>query len=201
MKKIILSALAIFTIGFVNAQKVAFGLKGGLNIANENFKGTGAPSTSALIGVNVGAFVEFEVADKLSLQPEVLYSTQGTNLNYKENGTTLNSFKLDYIIIPVMLKYHAAEKFTLEFGPQVGFLTSAMVNGTASGVTVDVDAKQFYKSTDFGLNVGAGFDITKKVAIGARYNFGLANIGSSSFVNNGDTIKNSVFSINLSVKL
>jgi hypothetical protein len=51
MKKIIFTAIAIFTIGFANAQKAEFGVKAGLNIANQNFKGEGAPSTSSLTGI------------------------------------------------------------------------------------------------------------------------------------------------------
>jgi hypothetical protein len=203
MKKIILSAIVLFTVGFANAQKVEYGLKGGLNIANQNFVGTGAPSTNTLTGVNVGAFVEIKILDKISIQPELLYSTQGTKLNLYDSSSnvTINSFKLNYINIPVMLKYYAADKFCLEFGPQIGFRTSAKVSGTSSGSTVDVDAKQLFKSTDFGINFGAGFDITKKLAIGLRYNLGLSNIGSSDFASNGDKITNSVFSIDLGFKL
>jgi len=88
----------------------------------------------------------------------------------------------------------------LEFGPQVGILTSAKVNGTSSGSTVDVDAKQFYKSSDFGINFGAGYEITEKISIGIRYNLGLSNIGSKSFVGDGDKITNSVISIGLASK-
>ncbi len=202
MKKVLLSAVAILTIGFTYAQKAQFGIKGGLNIANENFVGNGAPSTNSFTGVNVGAFVEIKISDKIAIQPELLYSTQGTKLNWFDSasGVTINSFKLNYINIPVMLKYYAVNKFSLEVGPQIGFLTSAIVNGTSGVTTVDVDAKKFYNSTDFGINFGASYDFTKKVSTGIRYNLGLSNIGSNQFVSNGDKITNSVFSINLGYK-
>lgn len=197
MKKFILLAIVLFTIGFANAQKAEFGLKGGLNIANEKFIGSGAPSTSTLIGVNLGGFVEIKVSEKFAIQPELLYSTQGTKLNWETNGTTINSFKLAYINIPVMAKFYASKKFSLEAGPQIGFLTSAKVNGTSGGTTVDVDAKKFYKSTDFGINFGASYEITKKLSIGLRYNLGLSNVGSKEFVGDGDKITNSVFQFSL----
>ncbi|NDP27781.1 MAG: PorT family protein [Flavobacterium sp.] len=200
MKKIILSVVLVLVFGFANAQKAQFGIKGGLNVANQNFVGAGAPSTSTLVGVNVGLFVDIKVADKLVIQPELLYSMQGTKLNWLNDGATINSFKLAYINIPVMAKYYAAKNFSIEFGPQIGFLTSAKVNGTANGQTVDVDAKQFYNSTDFGINFGAGYDFTKKVSIGMRYNLGLSNVGSDDFVSNGDKITNSVFSISMGYK-
>jgi hypothetical protein len=99
-----------------------------------------------------------------------------------------------------MAKYYATEKFSLEAGPQIGFLTSAKVNGTSGGTTVDVDAKRFFNSTDFGINFGAGYDFTKKISAGIRYNLGLSNIGSNEFVSDGDKITNSVFSISVGYK-
>ena len=200
MKKIILSSLLVLVFGFVNAQKAEFGIKGGLNVATQNFVGDGAPSTSSLVGVNIGFFVDIKVADKFVIQPELLYSMQGTKLNWLSDGVTINSFKLAYINIPVMAKYYAAKNFSLEMGPQIGFLTSAKVNGTANGQTVDVDAKKFYNSTDFGINFGAGYDFTKKISAGIRYNLGLSNVGSNEFVSDGDKITNSVFSVSLGYK-
>ena len=201
MKKIILSTLFVLAFGFTYAQKAEFGMKGGLNVANQNFDGDGAPSTSSLIGFHIGGFVDVKISDKFSIQPELLYSTQGTELNWLNDGVTINSFKLAYINIPVMAKYYASEKFSLEAGPQIGFLTSAKVNGTSGGTTVDVDAKRFFNSTDFGINFGAGYDFTKKISAGIRYNLGLFNIGSNEFVSDGDKITNSVFSISVGYKL
>jgi hypothetical protein len=200
MKKIILSTVLVLAFGFTYAQKAQFGIKGGLNIANQNFVGTGAPSTSALMGVNLGFFVGIKVDDKFVIQPEILYSMQGTKLNWLSDGVTINSFKLAYINIPVMAKYYATKNFSLEAGPQIGFLTSAKVNGTSNGTTVDVDAKNFYNSTDFGINFGVGYDFTKKISAGIRYNLGLSNVGSNEFVSDGDKITNSVFSIDFGYK-
>ena len=38
------------------------------------------------------------------------------------------------------------------------------------------DIKDFYKSTDFALNLGAGYDVTENINVGLRYSFGLSNI-------------------------
>ena len=200
MKKIILSVAAVFAFGFANAQDVKYGVKGGLNLSTLNFDGDGAPSSNTLASINIGGFVEVKISDKFSIQPELVYSKQGNKMNFESEGARLNSFKLDYINIPVMAKYYVAQDFSIEMGPQIGFLTSAKVNGTSSGTTVEVDAKQFFKSVDFGVNLGASYDLTKKVSLGVRYNLGLANIGSDEFVSDGEKISNSVFSINLGYK-
>ena len=92
-----------------------------------------------------------------------------------------------------MAKYYVAPKFSLELGPQIGFLTSA--KGEAMGVSVDIE--DFFKSTDFGLNFGAGYDFTDKFSASVRYNLGLSNIAEDS---GGESVQNSVFSISLGYK-
>lgn len=205
MKKIILTAVAVFAFGFANAQKAQFGIKGGLNIANQNFSGEEAPSPSSLIEINVGGFVEIKISEKFAIQPELLYSTQGSSFDLDlelDEGffETSNKFKLSYINIPVMFKYYADKKLSLEAGPQIGFLTSSNLVVKTLGQTLTQDSKALFKSIDFGLNIGAGYDLTKKLSASLRYNFGLANIAETE---NGDNTKiiNSVFSISLGYKL
>ena len=53
MKKIILSSLFVLAVSFTYSQKAEFGIKGGLNIANQNYSGDGAPSPSSIIGLLV----------------------------------------------------------------------------------------------------------------------------------------------------
>ena len=204
MKKIILTAMAVFAFSFANAQKADFGIKGGLNIANQSFDGDGAPSTSSLIGFHIGGFVEIKIADKFTIQPELLYSTQGSKFNLVVNseGTnfdTENTFKLAYINIPVMFKYYVAEKFSLEAGPQIGFLVDSKLEVNVIGQSVSQDAKDLFESVDFGLNLGAGYDITKNISAGLRYNFGLSNVATTESGEDTD-IKNGVFSLSVGYK-
>jgi opacity protein-like surface antigen len=204
MKKIILTAVAVLVFGFVNAQKAEFGIKGGLNVANQSYSGEVSPSPSSIIGFHIGGFVEVKVSDKFSIQPELLYSTQGSEFDMTVNNNgiyydTKNTFKLAYINIPVMFKYYAAEKFSLQAGPQIGFLTSSKMETEVIGQSVTQDVKDLFETVDFGLNIGAGYDFTKKVSAGIRYNFGLANVAKIDDGSN-DKIKNNVFSVSLGYK-
>lgn len=205
MKKIILTAIAVCTFGFVNAQKAHFGLKGGLNIANQSYSGEDAPSPSSIIGFQVGGFVDIKITDKFSFQPELLYSTQGSkfdlllDLNGMEYKTE-NTFKIAYVNIPLMFKFYATNKFILEAGPQIGFLTSSKIKVNVERQSVTQDLDNVFKSVDFGLNFGAGYDFTKNVSGGIRYNVGLSNVADAAEGSN-DKIKNGVFSILMSYKL
>ena len=160
MKKIILTVIAVLGFAFANAQKVEFGAKAGLNLAN--LIGD-VQNNSTRVGFLVGTFAEIKVAQKFSIQPELLYSTQG--LKY-DGGKLL----LDYLNVPVLVKYYVESKFSLEAGPQIGFLLSAKDKFDGKSVSREVDTKDEYEKIDFGLNFGLGYNLTEKLSIGARYN-------------------------------
>lgn len=187
MKKIILTVAAVFAFGFANAQDVKFGVKGGLNVAN--FSGD-VDGNSALVGFHVGGFAEIKISEKFAVQPELLFSTQGAKFN--EAGTDVN-FNLSYLNIPVMAKYYVADKFSLEAGPQIGFLT----NAKAKAGSEKVDIKDDFESIDFGVNFGAGYDFTENLSAGLRYNLGLSNIAKDS---GNDKVHNNVFSLSVGYK-
>lgn len=193
MKKIVLSAFAILTIGLVHAQDLRFGVKAGLNLATLSGGATNEDATMK-VGFHAGGLMEVKFTDKLALQPELLFSLQGTKIDgrvdygggeYDEYSDKLN---LGYINIPVMLKFYPTKSFFLEAGPQVGFLVTGKRNRDFTEVYDDgnsivttktsseTDVKDLYKSIDFGFNVGLGYDFTENVFINARYNIGLSNI-------------------------
>jgi hypothetical protein len=183
MKKIIFTVVAVFTLGFVSAQEkedMSFGVKGGLNLATV----TNTAGSKTLAGFHVGFFGTFMLDDSFALQPEVLYSMQGAKF---DDG----DLKLDYIAVPVMLKYYVADAFSLELGPQVGFLVAAKEDG--------VDIKNDVKSIDFGINFGASYDITENFMLGARYNLGITRWQDQLFPGEAES-KNSVFMISLGYK-
>jgi hypothetical protein len=176
-----------------NAQ-FKFGVKAGANFSNVN--GSDVSGTNTLVGFNGGVFVDLPLAEHLSLQPELVYSGQGFKATETINTTNYTgTFTENYINIPVLLKYRFPMGLFIETGPQVGFLMSAKAK--ISGVSAD--NKSAYKSTDFDWAVGAGFHIpTTRLAVDARYNFGLANIAAdNSGGSSSGSVKNGVFQLGL----
>lgn len=201
MKKIILTAVAVFGFAFANAQEVKFGVKAGLNISN--FSGD-VEDNKSRIGFQLGGFAEIKISDKFSIQPELLYSAQGANSKEVDNAndyTFEEKINNSYLNIPVMAKFYVTPKFNVEVGPQIGFLLSSKTKFEESlaGVSVSAkeDTKDVFESTDFGLNFGLGYDLTEKLSIGGRYNLGLSNIVKDA----GDfKVQNSVFTFSLGYK-
>ncbi|WPR70047.1 porin family protein [Flavobacterium sp. NG2] len=197
MKKSILTVAAIIAFGFANAQETKFGVKAGLNIANQKFEADGfSVSPNSIIGVQVGGFAEINVAGKFAIQPEVLFSTEGSKLKF--DGDEIQ-FNLSYINIPVMAKFYAAEKFSIHAGPQLGFLVSAKGKYKEAGMgEVKEDIKDAYKSVNFGLNFGAGYEFTDNLLVDIRYNVGLSDVAETN--DEGVKTTGSVFSIALGYK-
>ena len=201
MKKITLSIVAVLAFGFANAQEVKFGAKAGLNVSTL----TGdVNDASSRVGFHVGGFAEIKLSDKFSVQPELLYSAQGAKFETSGAGfSEEDKFNLAYLNVPVMAKYYVAEKFSLEAGPQIGFLLSAKndfsYSDSGESESGKVDIKDGFKSIDFGVNFGAGYDFTENLSVGVRYNLGLSNIAEK--VEGSDAkVKNSVFSLSVGYK-
>ncbi|KQO33072.1 hypothetical protein ASF10_19380 [Flavobacterium sp. Leaf82] len=191
MKKIILSAIAVMAFGFTNAQSTRFGVKGGLNLST--VVGGDVEDTKSLVGFHVGGFAEIKVVEKFFIQPELLYSAQGTKFDgpFGEDFDT----KLNYLNIPVLAKYYIVEKFSVEAGPQLGILLSAKADGE--------DIKDYTRSVDFGFNVGAGYNFTDNLSIGLRYTIGLSPISDKDIDNEDDyydSAKNSNLALSLAYK-
>ncbi|MFH6993670.1 porin family protein [Flavobacterium sp. FlaQc-48] len=191
MKRIILAAIAVMAFGFTNAQETRFGVKGGLNLTS--FAGGNYYDAKSLVGFQVGGFAEIKIIERLAIQPEVLFSTQGAKFDGGVDGDF--DSKLNYINVPVLAKFYITKQFTVEAGPQIGFLVSAKRDGN--------DAKDAYKSIDTGFNFGVGYNFTENVAVGLRYTVGLANIGDyeiDDFDQYYDSPKNSVLALTLAYK-
>jgi hypothetical protein len=162
MKKILLvTVIAVLGLTNVNAQEIQFGAKGGLNFASISGDNTG--DVDPVTAFNFGLVAEIPISEKFSFQPELMYSGQG----YSFNDDTI---ALNYLNIPLMGKYYLTKGFSLEAGPQIGFLLSAKNDKT--------DVKDSFNTVDFGVNFGLGYKLDNGLNFGARYNLGLSDINN-----------------------
>lgn len=210
MKKLLLvSGIALFT--GINAQ-TTFGAKAGLNVSTLSGQG----DTKSKVGFLAGGLAEIKFNGKMAFQPELLLATGGGEMNESRTTTfagisfTQNykqSYDLMNIHVPLMFKYFVTDAFSLEAGPQVGFMVSdkssaqlmladepnyrvySDFNLADASVTVrDTDGESETMATNFkakkvnfGLNIGASYQLPAGIFFGARFNAGL-----TPFVENGD---------------
>ncbi|WP_413998358.1 porin family protein [Flavobacterium sp. W1B] len=179
MKKILLVAvITVLGLANVNAQEIKFGIKGGLNFAS--ISGDNTENVDLVTAFNFGVLAEIPISEKFSFQPELMYSGQG----YSFNDDTI---ALNYLNIPLMGKYYLTKGFSLEAGPQIGFLMSAKNDKT--------DIKDSFSTVDFGVNFGLGYKLNNGLNFGARYNLGLTDINNLD--NSSNKNKNGVFQLSI----
>jgi hypothetical protein len=179
------------------------GIKAGLNLSQLYVDQPNAEDEKMKLGLNFGVFGKIPISNFLAVQPEVLYSNVGSKIRY--GGSNLENalgiepgevrFNLNYIQVPVALAANVGP-LNLHAGPYLSYLLSANVKDLKSANlnptdVVDLDTDDFNR-LDYGVLFGVGFDV-QGVTIGARYNYGLREIGNSGIAGRlTDNSKNGV---------
>lgn len=176
MKKTIVSfALFLITTFAVQAQSVKFGVKAGMNYANEIGTNISVDSkdyeTEAITSYHAGLVAEIGLFKGVAFQPELIYSTQGAT--YKRVAEEIKN-ELGYISIPAVLKINLNKSFSLELGPQASFLLTEKNDFEVK------DSNTF----DFSVVGGLGLKITKSLFVQARYSLGLTEMSEDAKTKN-----------------
>ncbi len=180
MKKILLAAvLFIATTTAIQAQFIQIGVKAGVNFANQtggsDFEGISVDK-EGITSYHAGLVAELKLLEKFSIQPELLYTTQGAT--YKNAFSEFKN-EMGYIAIPVMAKIYMTKSLSLELGPQASFLVSNKKEFDAA------DPNTF----DFSLNAGLGLKVVGGLFVQARYGIVLTEVSKDA------DFKNSVFQL------
>ncbi len=178
MKKLSIIVLMFIFSTSAFAQKFNFGPKAGINITN--YSG-GDINSDAMIGYHLGGMLNFGFGEIFSIQPELLFSTQGAKVM---NVTSKKDYKINYLNLPILLKFRIANGFFVEAGPQVGFKLSEKIP--------DQTMNSFAKSLDLSAGAGIGYQSDAGFGIGVRYMAGLTKVGDFSSKSISPDFKNSL---------
>jgi hypothetical protein len=157
MKKITFTVLAIAAFGIASAQDMKYGIKGGIDMLSATTPSISVPDgeggtetfgggTVSTSGFFVGGFAEFEMSDKIVLQPGLNYHT-----------ASKDGAKFAFLSIPVLAKYNLSDKLNLLAGPSLYY----------SMESSDSD------KTRFNFGIGGSYDISDEFFIEPRYDIGL----------------------------
>ena len=173
------------------AMSSQFGIKGGLNLANLYVDNVQDQNVKA--GVVVGFYAKLPLSKGVSLQPELLYSNKGAQLTYSNiiQGQGVYRFNLNYVELPITFVFNIVKNFNIHAGAYTGYLASANVKNVQEGTIIGITElnESDFNRFDFGLAGGLGVDIGK-FGIGARYNYGLNEVGKAGTLA-GELTKNS----------
>lgn len=225
MKKILYSILLItlFSSGLVKGQAALLVLIFGEKAASENFHfSLKAGVNLSLItnleegknrtGFNFGLVNNIKLTEKFSLLPEFIalsprgvkdiptLSTGIPELDELLGNPEFTDRKLNYIDIPVLLKYHISKRWSISAGPQISFLVSAediYRSVPIEGITLktEIDIKEAFNTVDLAAVVDLTFVVSEPVNgkgfnLFARYGRGFIDLLKE---NDGDPFYNSTF--------
>ncbi len=210
MKKLIVkffvaaAFVALFTTA--NAQ---IGVRIGANLANASIGGDDEGETKMRPGFSAGVFYQIQKGS-LTIQPEINFAQQGTKFNFDFLGSKLEStFTMNYIQIPILVKYGFGDMEKLNFfvqaGPYLGLgIGKAKAETCIDGGDCETEETEFgssdeqIKNPDFGAQFGAGVNINKNISVDVRYVLGLSNLVNDAV--EGDSWKNNAINIGVGYK-
>lgn len=165
MKKVILTAIVLTMFSLTgNAQVFKLGVKAGPNFANLT---GGDVQTKTRTSFHIGGAAEIGLTKKFSVAPELLYTSQGADVD------GFGDFNLDYISVPVLARIYLVEdKFSIDLGPQFSFLVD------------EADEAFENEQFDFAVAGGVTLNITKSIFAQARYVAGLTEASKDAEVKN-----------------
>jgi hypothetical protein len=199
-------AVAFATITAVNAQEFKVGAKAGLLLSDlsiattsiqwidrgTSYIKTGDINTTLKAGFHFGGFIEYGFNDRLFVEGGIDYAFQGAKVKSAES-TTVNlstydstheketpnkaSINTQQLNIPLWVKYDIAG-FRPKIGVNLGFLTKAELkakneDGNSETLSFNPD-----KTFDFGLGVGAEYNLPFGLFFDATFNLGLTDVST-----------------------
>ncbi|WP_273567569.1 porin family protein [Maribacter halichondriae] len=144
------------TSSLSGGSDIRFGAKAGLVVSD--LRGNGIIDNSPHPGFQVGGIVEIPITGDFYLDPELLFSMQGTN-------NTGDNLHLYYLNVPIMGKYHITEEIAVEAGPQVGILLGGNYDDLLETSTIDI-----------GIGVGGGYRLDENFYFQLRFNTGFIKV-------------------------
>ena len=176
MKKILTPIFTLMILmAFTSQSNAQLEARAGLVLAKFKTSIFGiSTSSDAKIGAQLGATYNKSINDNLSIRPGLMYTMKGGST--QDDSGESEAGTLGYIGIPLDFVYSTPiNENTLSFhlGPYIDYL----LHGTDG-------AKDIFKSTDLGYNVGAGFSFGK-FGVGVNVSTGLSKTSSEEIEDGG----------------
>jgi hypothetical protein len=172
----------------LNSDKIEFGLDGGFNWSQID----GLDSNSSYRTFNLGFYFDILVDDTWSIYTGVLVKSQMGADDLTENdlaflGITPQeesgtySQRLNYFLVPALMRYNFPNRIYLEAGPQFGLMHNARIDFNSENDDREIEIREFnddkINKIDAGISAGIGYRLQprKGMSLGLRYYYGFVN--------------------------
>jgi len=140
------------------------------------------------LGFYLGYFTNMELNGKLKIQPELLFSFQGSTVIIKDVTLTLPDgsiySKSDYksninestIVVPIILQYYLTNNFHIGIGPQFEYIIISkekVINNPLNVLKVKSMYYYDYHKFNAAISFDSSYKLTDNLAINGRFCFGV----------------------------
>ena len=169
MKKTLFSLiiLMISQIGFT--QIFGGGIFGGLSASQLDGDNWGGYHKA---GLSFGIYTNTKINKYVDAQMELKYVQKGSKSDSEDQGVFYLS-KLNYIELPLFLKYNFLDKFSINVGVAVGYLQKATEDKDRIG---DEPADPPFNEFEFSGLAGIEYKIIKNLFFNVRFNYSILPI-------------------------
>jgi len=183
------------------SQQINLGIRGGLNVSTVSddiiyrFFNWYEYSQKPRIGFNLGIDAASQLSDKIALQAELFYSTEGAKASGQwtdsGEGKMKSIQKFDFLCLPVFVKYNFTPRVYIMAGPQVSYLLNSKLKykDRVTGSVTTEDNLENMNRIGYGLVPALGYDVNK-FSFSVRYFVGLNKINKNDELD----MKSQVFS-------
>lgn len=201
--KKLLIVLAISISSIVHSQSISiehYGLKVGTTASSPIWSHDSKSDSHVQTkwGLDIGAFIEFNLAENLSLVPEIHFTQKGlrydipiTTIQFPDGTGQYITLKpnANYLSIPVNIKY-SIYKTIIDIYLSGGVRLDLLVNKNGDGFDIFYNN---FKKIDFGLNMILGVRTNELFGFGAGVEFRYSPNLTSSYSDDTQKITNSSF--------
>ena len=173
----------------LNSEGLEFGLEGGINWSNIST----LDADKSLSSFNLGFYFDFKLKDQWNIHTGVLVKSKMGDLNLSDNDLAFleitpseeegeYSQKMNYFIVPALLKYNFKNRIYVEGGPQFGLMYKSWVEFLSDNDDRSVRTRDYNKDKinklDAGVTIGTGYKLMADsgMTIGIKYYYGFANV-------------------------
>ncbi len=194
---VVLLLLAFQTSALAGVQ---LGIRGGASAAKltgadvQDLEGT----IKNKLGFTAGIFLAINIGKIITIQPEVLYTMKGSQIE-DPLGEYTGKLYGDYVEIPLLLKIRIPTpgiQPAIFAGPSVGFKLKEKLQINGEDVPLE---ERLLENNDYGAIFGAGLDFGRHFMIDVRYSLGLKKVLTAIEEGTQPDVKNGVWSATIGI--
>lgn len=168
MTKRILFLLTLALISNYSFSQVNFGIRTGLNISDYT-----KMDSYEKYGFYIGGYTSIPFTEKYTLQPEIIFTNQGSHLKSVIEGKP-NNITNNYLSISVINKFKFKKNLSLVIGPYFDIRVNKNIKINENIIFLSF-SKNIFTPVEIGAKIGINYEVVENFKLEAIYKTGFVD--------------------------